>query len=174
MEENNIPQETAQESNQESVANNKGFNSMYIFGGLVLVGLVGVFMVTRTNKPSGVPLPTQNTPVESQAVQGTEASASSGKQNSVTVKEFTIDGSSFEFDPPSITVEKGDTVKITFKDNDGMHNLVIEGYNVKTNVIGPGKEETISFVADKTGSFRYLCTVGNHADLGMVGTLVVQ
>lgn len=90
------------------------------------------------------------------------------------LKEFTVDGSSFEFDPKTITVKKGDTVKITFKDIDGRHNLVIDGYDLSTDIIGKGKEDTIQFVADKAGSFEYYCSVANHEELGMTGTLVVE
>ena len=90
------------------------------------------------------------------------------------VKEFTVNGSNFAFDPATITVDKGDTVKINFKDDDGRHNLVVDGYNISTNVIGGGESDTITFVADKTGSFEFYCSVSNHRDLGMSGTLIVK
>jgi uncharacterized cupredoxin-like copper-binding protein len=32
----------------------------------------------------------------------------------------------------------------------------------------------VQFVADKTGTFEFYCSVGNHRQMGMVGTLVVQ
>lgn len=90
------------------------------------------------------------------------------------VKEFTVDGTNYAFNPVTITVNKGDMVKITFKDDDGAHNLVVDGYNVATNTIGAGSTDTIQFVADKAGSFEYYCAVANHRDLGMTGTLIVQ
>ena len=37
-----------------------------------------------------------------------------------------------------------------------------------------GEEQTITFVADKTGGFEFYCSVGNHRAMGMVGTLIVR
>jgi plastocyanin len=91
-----------------------------------------------------------------------------------TTKEFTVTGSAYKFDPATITVNKGDKVKIIFKSSGGMHDLVIDELNVKTAVLPSGKEETIEFTADKAGSFKYYCAVGNHRAMGMEGTLVVK
>ena len=40
--------------------------------------------------------------------------------------------------------------------------------------IGVGKEETITFVADKAGKYEYLCGVAGHAQAGMWNYLVVS
>lgn len=90
------------------------------------------------------------------------------------VKEFDVTGSPFKFDPASITVKKGDTVRINFTNAEGMHDWVIDEFNARTKVIKGGESETIEFVADKAGSFEYYCSVGNHRAQGMVGTLVVE
>jgi nitrosocyanin len=89
-------------------------------------------------------------------------------------KEFTVTASNFAFSPKEIKVRKGDTVKITFKSSGGSHDWKLDEFNVKTAVIGSGKEETISFVADKTGTFEYYCSVGSHRQMGMKGNLVVE
>jgi plastocyanin len=91
-----------------------------------------------------------------------------------SVKSFTVEGSSYSFTPSTITVNKGDTVKITFVNKNGIHDLVVDGYNVRTKQIGAGKQETIQFVANKTGTFEYYCSVGNHRAMGMKGSLKVQ
>lgn len=145
----------------------KGFNPLYLVGGLALLGLIGFFVISGNKKPATVSEAPQ--PLSSEATSVVSEASPSG-----SVKEFTVDGSNYEFDPPTITVSKGDTVKITFKDVDGMHNLVIGGYNVSTKTVAPGKEDSVTFIADKVGSFEYFCSVANHRDLGMTGTLVVQ
>ncbi|MEK7498016.1 MAG: plastocyanin/azurin family copper-binding protein [Patescibacteria group bacterium] len=94
--------------------------------------------------------------------------------NLSTIKEFTVNGSNFVFQPKEIKVSKGYTVKIIFKDNDGMHNLVVDGYNVKTNIIKGGTQDSITFLADKVGQFEYYCSVENHKESGMVGTFFVE
>jgi uncharacterized protein (UPF0333 family) len=42
------------------------------------------------------------------------ASDSGMMEASGTVKEFTVDGSNFKFEPATMTVNKGDTVKVTY------------------------------------------------------------
>ena len=95
-------------------------------------------------------------------------------ETSESVKTFVVEGSNFKFVPNVMKVKKGDTVKITFTNSGGMHDLVIEGYDVATKVIGNGKSEDISFVADKAGTFEFYCNVGNHRAMGMKGQLVVE
>lgn len=90
------------------------------------------------------------------------------------VKEFVIAGDNFSFSPKVITVNKGDLVKITFKNTGGFHDLVINEYKVATKQIRTDEEETISFIADKAGSFEYYCSVGTHRAQGMWGTLKVE
>ena len=90
------------------------------------------------------------------------------------IKEFTVDGKKFSFTPSTITVNKGDTVRIVFKNNEGLHDLKIDEFNVATKQIKEGATDTIEFIADKVGSFEYYCSVGNHRAMGMKGTLTVQ
>lgn len=90
------------------------------------------------------------------------------------VKEFVVEGSNFKFEPNSITVNKGDTVRIIFKNVGGMHDWKIDEFNASTKVIQSGEEETIEFVADKAGTFEYYCSVGAHRANGMVGDLIVK
>lgn len=90
------------------------------------------------------------------------------------IKTFTVVGKPFSFTPSQITVNKGDTVKIIFKSESGTHDWKIDEFNAKTNIIQAGKEETIQFVADKTGTFEYYCSIGTHRQMGMKGNLIVK
>ncbi|MFZ2682303.1 MAG: cupredoxin domain-containing protein [Patescibacteria group bacterium] len=89
------------------------------------------------------------------------------------VKEFTITGGNFAFTPDVMTVKKGDTVRITFKNDDGFHDLVIDEFAVATKQIQAGASEVVEFVADKAGTFEYYCSVGKHREMGMKGVLTV-
>lgn len=96
-------------------------------------------------------------------------------ENAGPVKEFTVIGSSFKFSPSSITVKKGDTVRVNFKSSGGaLHDFKIDEFDVATSQLGEDEEEQVEFVADKAGTFEYYCSVGNHRQMGMVGKLVVQ
>jgi plastocyanin len=90
------------------------------------------------------------------------------------VVEVTVVGTNMVFDVKEIRVKKGDTVRVTFKNEEGFHDWVIDEFNAKTKQIGAGKEETVEFVADQTGTFEYYCSVGKHRENGMVGTLIVE
>lgn len=91
-----------------------------------------------------------------------------------TSKEFTVTGSSFKFVPATLSANKGDHLKITFKNSGGFHDFVIDEFNVKSKTIGSGAEEVLEFTADKSGTFNYYCSVGNHRAMGMQGTLTVN
>ena len=90
------------------------------------------------------------------------------------VREFTVVANNFSFSPNTITVKMGDTVKINVSNVGGTHDLKIDEFNVATPRLGSGQSATVSFTADKTGSFQYYCSVGNHRQMGMWGTLVVE
>lgn len=91
-----------------------------------------------------------------------------------TVKTFNVTGKSFSFSPSTITVNKGDTVKIVFTNTEGNHDWVVDEFNARTKIISGGQTDTVEFVADKAGTFEYYCSVGTHRQLGMKGTLVVK
>ncbi len=144
-------------------------NKNIIIGIVVVVALIGGYAIYKNSNtldysyeqppvttPS--PAPISETPAPSSAP---------------SVKEFTVTGGNFYFSPSSISVKKGDTVKITFKNGGGTHDLRVDGYGVGTKVMGTAGQETVTFVADKTGSFEYYCSVGTHRQMGMRGTLTV-
>jgi plastocyanin len=97
-----------------------------------------------------------------------------GGTTTPAVKSFTVSGKNFSMTPSSLSVNKGDTVKITFKNDGGFHDLVIDGYDVETPQIQTGQTATVEFIADKTGSFEYYCSVGTHRQQGMKGTFTVK
>lgn len=96
--------------------------------------------------------------------------------NSATTNEMhvTVTGSNFAFDPKEIHAKVGQKVTITFTNSNGFHDFVIDEFNVHTAKIAAGKSEDVVFTASKKGSFQYYCSVGNHRQMGMVGTLIVE
>ncbi len=89
---------------------------------------------------------------------------------------FNVTGGSFYFTPNEIRVKQGDKVKIIFTNAGGMHNFILDAYNVKTQTIQTGASETVEFTADKKGTFEFYCGVGNgyHRQKGQVGVLLVE
>ncbi len=88
---------------------------------------------------------------------------------------ITVKGGEFYYQPNEIRVKKGTKVTVTFINENGLHDWVLEGYdNVRTAKLQGGKSETLTFTADKAGSFTYYCSVGQHRQMGMKGTLIVE
>lgn len=90
------------------------------------------------------------------------------------VKAFTVTGNNFKFDLSEIRVKKGDKVRITFNNQTGFHDFVLDEFNVKTRQYNGAATESVSFLADKVGTFEYYCSVGQHRQMGMKGKLVIE
>jgi plastocyanin len=55
------------------------------------------------------------------------------------------------------------------------HNFVIlSGINKGTPLIQPKKSATLTVTFKKKGTYTYECTVGEHAEEGMLGTFTVK
>ena len=87
---------------------------------------------------------------------------------------FTVDGDNFKFSLSEIKVNEGDTVVINFNNTGGVHDWVLDEFNAKTKELKDGESETVTFVANKKGTFEYYCAVGQHRQMGMKGNLIVQ
>jgi len=103
-----------------------------------------------------------------------EFAACPGEKQNQAAKEFVVSGNNFSFNPSVIKVNKGDKVRVVFKNTAGFHDFKIDAYGVATKKTNAPTEEVLEFTADKTGSFEYYCSVGTHRAQGMKGTLVVE
>ena len=99
------------------------------------------------------------------------------------VKEFYLIADQWAFNEtnPTITVNKGDTVKLVIlsllsQENGDVypgHGIFITGYNIEED-LPVGTTTTLEFVADIPGEFNYLCSIYCGPDHGiMAGTFVV-
>lgn len=161
-------------------------NGMMILLGVIILLVLGggyfLFANKSTQRPSSTTIMPTTEPTKTESMQPSSASNAAGTTTTVSPsaamaaneKAFTVEGGAFYFKPNQITVKKGDTVKITFNNAGGFHDFVIDEYNVKTARLNSGQSATVTFVADKAGTFEYYCSVGNHRSMGMKGTLVVQ
>lgn len=69
-----------------------------------------------------------------------------------------IDARQFAYSPSELTVNPGDTVKVQLVSTDVVHGLYIDGYDLSLEA-DPGQTATMTFTADRTGSFRFRCNV---------------
>lgn len=77
----------------------------------------------------------------------------------------------YKFSPATLTVRRSQPVMIRIR-SEGLHTFTLEAFHIDHIISKP--EESIVFIPDRSGTFRFACRVPGHADSGMVGTLIVQ
>lgn len=97
-----------------------------------------------------------------------------GMEDGADEKTFAIDGFDFGYSDEEIRVKKGDTVTINLTSTDGFHDWVVDEFSASTEKVNTGESTSVTFVADKAGTFEYYCSVGSHRQAGMVGKLIVE
>lgn len=135
---------------------------------IIIVAAIG-FYYLNTNRPGSQT--SSQTPIPTSSPQ----SSAPEEESQVSENEITVEGNEFKLTPSEITVKKGEKVKITFINTGNVqHDFVISGLGVATKRINPGQTDSVEFTPDESGQFGFICSVGNHEELGMIGTLIVE
>ena len=74
------------------------------------------------------------------------------------IHDLRIAASQYEFSPGVISVNEGDRVTIELASTDVVHGLYLDGYDLEVTA-DPGQSASLSFIADKSGTFRFRCSV---------------
>lgn len=128
-------------------------NLLVGLGFFLAIVIIGFFLVGGARQKNTSPTPVSTGPVVS----------------------FNVSAKEYAYTPSTITVNKGDNVKIVFTNNGTTaHNFTISEFNVASKSINPGETDTVTFVADKSGTFKYFCSIDSHRSLGLEGTLTVK
>ena len=100
--------------------------------------------------------------------------ATMGRSANRSTTRVTITGGEYYFKLSKAKVPRG-AVYVTFVNaGSESHDLKFTGRQPMTGVLGPGVRQTIKLVFSRRGRYAFLCTVGEHALMGMTGTLVVR
>jgi heme/copper-type cytochrome/quinol oxidase subunit 2 len=73
-------------------------------------------------------------------------------------RSIRIEASRFAYSPSIIKVNQGDRVTLELTSNDVVHGLAVDGYGQQVTA-DPGQTARLTFTAERTGSFRFRCTV---------------
>lgn len=77
----------------------------------------------------------------------------------------------YSFDPAFLVVNKGDTVVLKIHALKGSKHVIdIKDFGINEVTINKGEEKEIKFVANKAGTFKFLCT--NHVNADKEGPMV--
>jgi glucose/arabinose dehydrogenase len=96
-------------------------------------------------------------------------SAPARGQKAVTIR---VDAQDFSFKFSRRSVPAGSTVRFVVRNRGRtVHDFVVKGR--RTRKLQPGRKQTLTVEFPRKGSFRFLCSVSGHAQLGMKGRLSV-
>ena len=97
---------------------------------------------------------------------------SSLENDSGNVFVVTVDGTNLRFSPDTITLKEGDTVNFFWENQLLPHNAVEENGLFDSGDPERNVDYSYTFNVGENGTYQYECEP--HADLGMVGTIIVQ
>lgn len=158
-------------------------NRTLIWIALGVVAVIAIIFIinsaaTDTGTGTVVTSPSPLSPeakVSQQALPQSETPSRAGQSRTTgALKEFTLTASNYKFSQTEIRVSRGDRVRITLRNDQGMHDVKIDEFLTGTRVLKQGESQTIEFLADKAGTFEYYCSVDNHRAMGMRGNLIVR
>lgn len=146
-----------------------------VLGVIVALAVVaaGGYLLVRSqmNQQAVQPAISQATPAPQASQPGEEVTPSA----TAAVREVTVSGTEFKFEPATLTASPGEKIRLIFNNTGrARHDFVVESQNIKTQVIASGTSETIQFTAPQRGTYTFICSVPGHREAGMVGKLVVQ
>ena len=108
------------------------------------------------------------------AVVGVFAGSSfAGTKASTTIA---VSATEFHFKLSSTSLAKPGTVtfKVTNTGKEAHNFVILSGINKATPLIQPHKTASFTVTFKKAGKYTYECTVGEHAEEGMLGTFLVK
>ena len=77
--------------------------------------------------------------------------------SSTEAREIQATARKYEFDPSTITVKKGEKVRLTITALDHDHSFKLEAFQID-QLLKKGQAITIGFTADKAGIFPFHCS----------------
>ncbi len=104
-------------------------------------------------------------------------------------RTFTIRMRKYEYDPPVLRVNRGDTVRLKFVAEDVVHGFYLEGHDLDATVAplrptvqvlrpSTGKRETleeVAFTATREGKYRFRCSqTCGYLHPFMLGEMIVR
>lgn len=71
-------------------------------------------------------------------------------------RTIAITAKRFEFSPSTITLKKGETVRLVVKSEDVTHGLFLRPLKIDTDLV-PGETQTLTVTPQSTGTFAAIC-----------------
>ena len=102
-----------------------------------------------------------------------DSNESNQKEGGLINGIYTIYAGNMYYNPSTLTISEGDSVR--FINDNGFHDVVITSGPVKLSLPPCQGGCTIgTLVFDIAGTYDYICSIGTHAQQGMIGTIIVN
>jgi len=107
---------------------------------------------------------------------GVASSRAATTHHAVTPTTITVAASEYHYKlSKTFLVKPGTGIFKVHNIGKEAHNFVIlSGINKTTPLISKGGTKSLTVVFKKKGKYTYECTVGEHAERGMIGTFIVK
>lgn len=165
-----------------------GVQSLKKSGSLLLVGFVSSVVLAgctlgSSGTPGAITEASSSPNAADQQVMMTPTPASEGSTPMIEagtttmvdgVQVITIEAGSFYYKPNEFRVKKGEKVKVVLNSVSMMHDFVIDELDVKLPITKSGETGSIEFTPTEAGTFEFYCSVGQHRQMGQIGTLIVE
>ncbi|GIK84284.1 MAG: hypothetical protein BroJett025_09060 [Patescibacteria group bacterium] len=155
--------------------------SKYAIIGVLVLGAVFLgYSALRQPKQETAPEQLKDVQVEQATTQEVPANGDESVMEKV-VEEATSEGQliamiadDFSFDVKEIRVKQGEKLTVSVTNEKGFHDFVIDELAVNSGMIPAGETMELEIPTDKPGTYEYYCSVGQHRQMGMKGTLIVE
>jgi plastocyanin len=158
-------------SSGSTVQKNKMNPMMIVVAIAVIAVIAAVVMFMKGGTGKSDEESTSQANQTTQSVDESKQGVVTNNGNAVIVK---MEAGNFYFKPNVIRAKIGQTVKVELAAVSMQHDFVIDKLGVKSALVPSGQSTTIEFIADTLGEFEFYCSVGDHRQQGMVGTLIVE
>lgn len=85
-----------------------------------------------------------------------------------------VQANDFTYDVKEIRAKQGEKVKVSFTNNEGFHDFLIDELNVNSGMVGVGQTVELEIPTDQPGEYFFYCSVGDHRQRGMEGKLIIE
>lgn len=172
--------------NMQAEESKSSSKAIYAIIGMLLVLGLGLAIVSGSSKTkNSKAMPTASamaidessdmlTPSSSSSAMPEVKDYNTNISSQEAVKTIAVEAGSFYYKPAQLTVKKGEKIKLVLTAVDMMHDFNIDELGVKVPITKSGGTNSVEFVADKTGTFEYYCSVGQHRSKGQVGKITIE
>src|SRR3989344_2136506 len=127
----------------------------------ILLAIAGFFILSLNLNKSDIQgaedSKNNNSNSASAANANKNTAANSNKPAGPSAKTFTVTAKSWDFEPKTIKVKKGDKVVLNIKALDVAHGFMIPEFNID-EMLPAGKTTKVEFTPAKSGNFTFYCS----------------